>query len=378
MDVTALRTLFPVTRQWSFLDHAAVSPLPQPAVDAMQVYAHSLAEHGVAAVRTWLDRVREVRFLAARLINAPSPDDVIFVSNTTQGIGLIAEGFPWVPGDNVVTAAEEYPSNLYPWLNLASRGVEVRRVPSQGCRVVRDDLLAAIDGRTRVLALSAVEYASGFRNDLDAIGEVCRKRGIFFFVDAIQALGVLPIDVQRTPIDALAADGHKWLLAPEGAGIAYIRREWVERLHVIGVGWNSVVHRYDFNTIDLKLIPHAGRWEGGSYNVAGITSLGASLKLLLDLGMAAVEEQVLALTDELCEGAASAGLEVFSSRQPGEKSGIVSLVKPGASTPAVVKRCREAGVIVNDRAHRLRVSPHVYNTSEDLQRFLDAVRSSEH
>lgn len=374
MDWSSLRSLFPVTRRWAFLDHAAVSPLPQPVVDASAEYSRSLAENGVAEVRAWIDRIREVRELAARLINAPSANDVIFVGNTTQGIGLIAEGFPWQSGDNVVTAAEEYPSNLYPWMNLASRGVETRRVPSRGNRVAVDDLAAAMDGRTRVLAISAVEYASGYRNDLDALGELCQKKGIFFFVDAIQSLGVMPLDVQKTPIDALSADGHKWLLGPEGAGIAYIRREWVERLHAIGVGWNSVVQRYDFNSIDLNLFPHAGRWEGGSPNVVGITGLGASLKLLLDLGIPAIEERIVALTDELCSKAATAGLDVFSSRDPREKSGIVSLVKPGASAAELMKRCRQAGVIVNNRAHRLRVSPHVYSTSEDLDRFLDVVR----
>ena len=374
MDWSAVRSLFPVTRQWAFLDHAAVSPLPQPALEALREYGQSLAENGIAAVKSWFDRVTEVRGLAAKLLNAPDPSDVIFVANTTQGIGLIAEGFPWEAGDNVVTAEEEYPSNLYPWMNLAHRGVEVRRVPSRGNRVAIDDLVAALDGRTRVLAISSVEFASGFRNDLDALGQLCRDRGIFFFVDAIQSLGVLPLDLQRTPIDALAADGHKWLLGPEGCGIAYIRREWVERLHPIGVGWNSVVGRYDFNTIDLTFLPHAGRWEGGSYNIPGITAFGASLKLLLDLGIDTVERRIMELTDTLCDRAASAGLEVFSSRQANEKSGIVSLVKPGASAQDLMRRCRQAGVIVNNRAHRLRVSPHIYNTTEDLDRFLDAVR----
>jgi len=374
MDWTAFRDHFPVTARWAFLDHAAVAPLPDAAVRALDEYGRSLADNGVAAVKDWLGRIGHVRRLAARLINAPDPDDVYFVPNTTHGVSVIAEGFPWAPGDNVVLAAEEYPANQYPWMNLAGRGVEVRAVPSRGSRLSADDLRAAMDARTRVLTVSSVEFASGFCNDLDALGELCRGRGVFFFVDAIQSLGAFPLDVQKTPIDALSADGHKWMLGPEGAGIGYVRREWVGRLHPVGVGAFSVVRPFAFSTIDFALKPHAGRWEGGSYNVPGITALGASLELLLSAGVENVAARVLELTDYLCDRAASAGLEVFSSRTAGEKSGIVSLVKPGASPDELVRRCRAAGVVAASRADRLRVSPHAYNTPAEIDRFLDVVR----
>jgi selenocysteine lyase/cysteine desulfurase len=374
MDLPALRALFPVTQHWAFLDHAAVAPLPTPAVAAMQQYCQSLSQHGVAAVKEWIDRIAEVRRLAARLLNAPDPDDVYFVPNTTSGISVVAEGFPWQPGENVVLAAEEYPANQYPWLNLQHRGVEVRRVPSRGSRVVLDDLRSALDDRTRVLTVSSVEFASGYRNDLAALGEVCRQRGIFFFVDAIQSLGVIPLDVQQLPIDGLAADGHKWMLGPEGAGLGYIRREWVERLHPIGVGAFSVVRPFEFSTIDFTLKPHAGRWEGGAYNVPGLTALGASLELLLQIGIATIWQRVRMLTDYLCEQAQARGWHVFSSRQPGEESGIVSLIHPSLPAREVVSRCRAAGVVVNHRAERVRLSPHAYNTQDELDRFFAATR----
>jgi cysteine desulfurase / selenocysteine lyase len=375
MNRAAFRSEFPVAARWAFLDHAAVAPLSAPAVAALHEYAASLAENGIAVVAQWLSRLGQVRKLAARLINAPSPDDVYFVPNTTHGIGVVAEGYPWQAGDNVVLAAEEYPSNQYPWMNLAHRGVEVRVVPSRGNRVSIDDIRAAMNVQTRVLTVSAVEFASGFRHDLDALGELCRERGVFFFVDAIQALGVIPLDVQKTPIDALSADGHKWMLGPEGAGFGYIRREWVERLHPIGVGSQSVVHPWAFTTIDFTLKPHAGRWEGGAYNVPGITALGASLELLLNAGIADIEHRVMELTDYLCDKAVSRGWEIFSSRAAGEKSGIVSLTIPGIPADDVVKRCRAAGVIVTNRANRVRVSPHAYNTFEDLDKYLDVVKS---
>jgi cysteine desulfurase/selenocysteine lyase len=344
--------------------------LPTPAVEALHHYAASLEANGVTAFREWNARITRVRELAARLINSPNPDDVYFVPNTTHGIGVVAEGFPWQSGDNVVLATEEYPANQYPWMNLAHRGVEVRAVPSRGSRIAIDDLRKAMNARTRVLTVSAVEFASGFRHDLDALGELCRQLGVFFFVDAIQSLGVFPLDVQKTPIDALSADGHKWLLGPEGAGIGYVRREWVERLHPIGVGAFSVVNPWAFSTIDFRLKPHAGRWEGGAYNMPGITALGASIELLLNAGIENVQRRVEELTDFLCDRALSLGWQVFSSRAEGEKSGIVSLIHSTLPPEEVKKRCLAARIAVNARAGRVRVSPHAYNSEEELNRFL--------
>ncbi len=372
MDWQALRDELPVTRRWAFFDHAAVAPWTARAQQALTAWAADLTENGDVHESEWVRRVEEVRQLAGRLINA-DPQDVAFLKNTSEGIGIVAEGFPWRPGDNIVTAAEEYPANLYPWMNLADKGVEVRRVPSRGSRLEIDDLRAAIDSRTRVLSLSAVEYSSGFRNDLVAIGGLCRERGIFFFVDAIQALGVLPLDVRNLPIDGLAADGHKWLLGPEGAALFYLRRDLVDQLHPVGVGWNSVVGAWDFARIDFRLKPHAGRWESGTLNVGGVIALGASLGLLLEIGIPRIAERVRELTDYLCAGVPLAGLEVFSSRAGDDWSGIVSLIVPGAEPRQVVRRCRDAGIVINHRAGRLRVSPHCYNNREEIDRLLQVL-----
>jgi selenocysteine lyase/cysteine desulfurase len=367
MNWHELRTQFPVTQHWAFLDHAAVAPLPSGAVAALHEYAADLASHGIAAYARWANRITQVRAWAGQLLNT-APTNIAFTKNTTEGIGWVAEGVPWQPGDNVVLAAEEYPSNQYPWLNLHARGVSVRAVPSRGNTVAIDDVFAACDARTRLVSLSFVEFASGYRNDLDAIGQFCRERGLYFFVDAIQGLGVIPLDVQQTPIDFLSADGHKWLLGPEGAGLFYIRPELVEVLHPVGVGWNSVVDCYNFGTINFTLKPHAGRWEGGAYNVPGITAFGASLEWLLSLGIAKVRDRIAHLTDHLCMTAERAGLTVFSQRSPAAQSGIVALEVPGADPHALQKRCRQAGIIVNVRNGRIRLSPHVYNTTEELDR----------
>jgi selenocysteine lyase/cysteine desulfurase len=374
MDWNGLRSEFPVTRRWAFFDHAAVAPITARAQQAITQWASDMAENGDVHESQWVERVERVRGLAGRLLHA-DPLDIAFVKNTSEGIGIVAEGFPWQPGDNVITAAEEYPSNIYPWMNLVGRGVEVRTLASRDRRLWVDDLCDLLDERTRIVSLSYVEFASGFRNDLDAIGALCRERGILFFVDAIQGLGVLPLDVERTPVDFLAADGHKWLLGPEGAGIFYLRREFVDRLHAVGVGWNSVVGCRDFSRLDFRLKPHAGRWESGCLNVAGITALGASLELLLEIGIAAISERVLELTDYLCARAEHAGFEVYSSRRPEDKSAIVSLIVQGADMRALVRRCRQQGMVINQRAGRLRISPHAYNTFEEIDRLLETLVS---
>lgn len=366
MNWTDLRNRMPVTRSWAYFDHAAVAPMTQPAVDILAAWARDVADNGVINEGRWLERVEEVRRRFAVLL-AADPAEIAFVKNTTEGIAFVAEGLPWQSGDNVVTAAEEYPSNVYPWMNLAARGVEVRLVPSRSGRIELDELVARLDGRTRIVSLSAVEFASGFRNDLDTVGELCRRRNILFFVDAIQALGVVPIDVARTPIDFLAADGHKWLLGPEGAGIFWIRRDLIDRLHPIEVGWHSVVDALNFSSLNFHLRPDAVRWECGTLNLGGILALGASLDLLLEVGIPALEQRIISLTDRLCAQSPSAGWTVFSSRVNGDRSGIVSLIPPeGRSPREAVKHLRQQGVVVTQRAERLRVSPHAYNTEDEI------------
>lgn len=372
---TQLRDQFPVTRRWAYLDHAAVAPLSAPAQRAMCEHAMDVVENGVVHEPLWNRRMEEVRHLAAQLL-AAEPSEIAFVKNTSEGIGFVAEGFPWQQGDNVITAAEEYPANLYPWMNLARRGVELRMVPSRGNRIVIDDLRAVMDDRTRVVALSFVEFASGFRNDLDTIGSLCRERGVFFFVDAIQGLGHLPLDVSKTPIDALSADGHKWLVAPEGAALFWIRRDVMDRIHPVGVGWKNVVGARDFSTIDFRFRSDAARYESGTLYVAGIHALGASLELLLKSNINAIADRIYSLTEYLCEKARTAGIEVFSSRAAAEWSGIVSLVMPTLDVRSVMKRCRQEGVVVNVRAGRLRVSPHCYNTREEMERLIEVLTRS--
>lgn len=363
---------FPVARNWAYLDHAAVAPLPRRSATAIRAWADDQAENGAVDWPSWERKVEALRDGLAAWIRADR-DEVAFVSSTTHGIGLVAEGFPWNEGDNVVVPAEEYPSNIYPWMNLASRGVAVRLVPTRDDRVWVEDLRDAMDARTRMLAVSHVEFASGFRNDLDALAELCRSRGIAFFVDAIQGLGPFEIDLARTPIDFLAADGHKWLLGPEGAGFLYVRRDWIERLRPLGVGWHSVVGSFNSPEVAFRLKPNAQRWEGGSFVMPGLQGLAASMSLLGEIGSRAVSERILDRAEAVREASASAGWKVLGSKRPADRSAIVAVAAEGVDPQAAVRALRSKGVVAACRRGRLRISPHIYTNDDDVQRLREAL-----
>ncbi|HUG93633.1 MAG TPA: aminotransferase class V-fold PLP-dependent enzyme [Planctomycetaceae bacterium] len=368
------RRRMPVAARWAYFDHAGVSPLSGPAADVLHEWTADTAENGVAGWTRWRGEVEQCRRLGAELLGAHA-DELALIRNTTEGIGLVAEGFPWQPGDNVVVPDCEFPSNLYPWRNLESRGVEVRLLPALDERLDLDRLDEACDSRTRVVAVSWVGYATGWRNDVAALADIAHRRGALLFLDAIQGLGVFPLDVSRTPVDFLAADGHKWLLGPEGAGLFYLRREHLDRLRPLGVGWNSVRHSGDFTNTAYDLKSSADRYEGGTHNMAGFAALAASLRLLLEIGVERLSERLLDVTDRLCDRLRQVGAQVASCRDGERWSGIVAFTLAGRDPVETKKRCRHAGVVLNARAGRLRASPHVYTSAEDIERLLEAMQA---
>jgi cysteine desulfurase / selenocysteine lyase len=373
------RTQMPVAQRLTYLDHAAVAPLSGPARTAIEDWAKQAAEQGDVCWPLWERRVEQVRELAASLIGADTAE-VAFVPNTTTGIGLVAEGFPWSSGDNVVTLANEFPSNQYPWMNLASRDVETRRVSVEDGRVHPEHLLAACDGRTRLISVSWVGYATGWRLDVASLVQAAHERGIYVFLDAIQGLGVFPIDVHACGVDFLAADGHKWMLGPEGAGVLFVRREHLARLRPLMVGWNSVRQSHDFSRCELDIRDAAARYEGGSANMAGIAALGASLQLLASAGLASTASPIAERVDQLTSLAADRlqqiGARIQSPREPGHRSGILAFELPGADPAEIRRRCLSEGVVLSVRHGWLRISPHAWNNEQDIERLLDAVQSS--
>ena len=379
-DWDAWRAEMPVAESWAYFDHAAVAPLSAPAQAQMRAWIDDSAEVGDVHWLRWSQEVEQTRRSAAALLNAESAE-LALVPNTTAGIQLVAEGYPWQVGDNVVLPADEFPSNQYPWLNLRDRGVEVRRIEPLDGYVSPDRILAAVDARTRIVALSWVNFAHGYRYDLDMLAAEVHRRGAWIFVDAIQGLGVFPLDVRTTPIDALAADGHKWLLGPEGAGVFYLRAEHLDRLRPLGVGWNSVRHGADFSRIEPVWKASAARYEGGTCNTPGMLGLGASIDLLAQYGTVAISERVLSLAAEARERLKSLGAEIVvpggAADLPRHGSGIVSFTLPGEESAAVRERCLDHGVVLSCRAGRLRLSPHGYNTTADFERLEAALRSSQ-
>jgi selenocysteine lyase/cysteine desulfurase len=375
-----LRAEMPAAMRWAYLDHAAMSPLPRPTAAAFQKWLAEAVETGNPIWSDWVKEVEAMRASAARFIGA-HPDEIALVGNTTAGISLVAEGLDWRAGDNVVTLADEFPSNVYPWMNLASRGVETRRVPTEvSGRLDLERLAAACDDRTRVITVSWIGFATGYRHDVKGISQIAHDRGALLFLDAIQGLGAFPLDVNELGIDFLAADGHKWLLGPEGAGIAYIRRENLDRLRPLGPGWHSVRPGQDYTHIELNLRPTAARYEGGSQNNAGMLGFGASLKLLAVLGVENIAASILDITERACERLRDIGANIVSDRRMDhrdgqQRSGIVAFELPGRDPLAVKRHAMQQEVVFGCRAGRLRISPHAYNNEEDLDRLIKALES---
>ena len=372
MNISAVRNQLPVTESWIYLNHAAVAPLCHPSARAMRRLVTDVEENGMVNYGEWNRLYSRARRSAATLIGS-RPDEIAFLKNTPDGILTVANGLRWRSGDNVVLGHREFPANVYPWLNLRDRGIEIRWVEEREGRLSLADFSAAIDDNTRVLSVSSVEFFSGFRNDLAGLSNLCQQRDIFFVVDAIQSLGVLPIDVTELGIDALAADGHKWLLAPEGCALFYCSRRALPKLKVSALGWSGVETAYDFLNYDETLYPDARRFETGTQNTVGIAGLKGSIDFLLEQGIPAIEQRILELTDRLCEGLATGGFRLLSPRGPGEKSGIVTFSHPSVEAQTLFQRLHQERIISAVRGGQLRLSPHFYNTEEEIDRALEVL-----
>ena len=377
-DWNAFRSGMPVSEKWAYFDHAAVAPIPRIAMEKMSLWAEQAAMDGDICWPVWHRQHEDLRDLTAQVINA-KPQEIALIPNTTFGINLVAGGLPWRPGDNVVLPEHEFPSNLYPWMQLESQGVELRLVPLDGKRVCPMRMAEACDHRTRVVSASWVGYASGYRLDPVEISKVAHDCGALFFLDAIQGLGVFPLDVQEAGIDFLAADGHKWLLGPEGAGVFYVRHELLELLKPMNVGWNSVKQGNDFSRVDLQLRESASRYEGGTQNMAGFIGLGASLQWLSDFGLTSdhspIADQVLRVSDDLCNALLESGAELHSERGKDVSTGIVSFDYHQKTDANDLQKLLDQGVILSCRGGKMRAATHCYNNGNDIDRLIESLKT---
>ncbi len=362
---------FPISRRWTFLNHAGVAPISARAAAAMETFAVQARDDAYLTGK-WYQQIESVRYMAATFINAKS-SEIAFIKNTSEGIAFVANGLPWRAGDQIISTKVEYPSNVYPWMDLAQRlGVVHTMLPENDGRIDPTHLAAAVTPRTRMIALSHVEYASGFQHDLVKIGKLCRELKILLCIDGIQACGAIPVDVRAMNIDFLSADGHKWLLGPEGAGIFYCRQELLPLVRP-EIGWMNVINANDYGAYDFTLRPDARRFECGSLNVPGILALGESLQLLKEVGMATITSRIMGLNHRLVVGLQSKGYTVISSRKPGETSGIVSFTSTRHPHANLVADLERRHVIIVEREGRLRASPHFYNTEAEIDRLLDGL-----
>ena len=355
------RSFFPVTQNLIYLNHAAVAPLVKPAAEAMTALSADACHFGSFHYDRWLEAYEKLRVAAASLMNA-SRSEIAIVKNTSEGIATVALGIDWRQGDKIVAFREEFPANYFPWIRLQAKGVRIE------WRSINDPLNAIDEScrGARLLAISFVNYLSGYRIDLEAIGEICRRRGTLFFVDAIQGLGAFPLDVQRAGIHALSADGHKWLLGPEGCGVLYIRQDLQEQVEPVEFGWTNVRDYADYASRDMTLRPDAGRYECGTLNTIGCFGLCAAIEFLNKAGIERIAGEVLDRSRRIAEGVLAKGYELLAPWSRETASGIVSFRRPDLDSRLAVKRLRERKIVAAPRQGWIRASPHFYISPADI------------
>ncbi|HKO99953.1 MAG TPA: aminotransferase class V-fold PLP-dependent enzyme [Pyrinomonadaceae bacterium] len=371
----SIRALFPVTERAVYLNHAAVSAPPLPTIQAIQSYLADVSENGSLNFRNWLAVKEHARTQIATMLGA-RPEQVAFVRNTSDGLSTVANGYNWKPGDNLVTFRNEFPSNRYPWLRARDAyGVEIRICDERDGRVDLDQLIGLIDAKTRLVAISHVQYASGYRCDLERVARAARAHDALLVVDVIQSLGVVPIDVQAELVDVAAGACHKWLLTPEGVGFLFLSDRARERIEPTLVGWISVPDPENFDDFEQGWNEGTLAWETGTSPVGLIHGLDASLTLLTQTGIASIHNYLGELTDYLCERLRGSDYQVISSRVPAEKSQIVSIQHFAGVTPMeLFHHLKEKRIMTAPRGHGLRISPHFYNTTADIDALVAALR----
>jgi cysteine desulfurase / selenocysteine lyase len=368
---TQYREEFPVSRELIYLNHAAVSPLCRRASQAMKGLIEDVTQFGSWNYDQWLDAYAGLRRAAAKLINS-SPDEIAIVKNTSEGIATVALGMDWKLGDKVIAFEEEFPANDFPWRRLEARGVRLVWLSIYDSleRIARE-----LPG-ARLLAISYVNYLSGYRVDLKTLGELCRAHGCFFFVDAIQGLGAFPLDVEECRIDALAADGHKWLLGPEGNGILYVRKKWLDAIEPVEFGWTNTSQYGDYASREMTLRPDAGRYECGTLNTVGCFGLRAAIEFLLEVGVANVASSLHALATRIESGVIARGYEVLVPRTMERGSGIVAFRHPAVDARVVVRTLKRNRILAAPRLGWVRAAPHFYVSPEEIDRMLELLPAS--
>ena len=362
---------FPLSEQLIYLNHAAVAPWPQRTSQAVIDFAKQNTTYGTKYYLEWLQKEKQLRQQLKALLNAPSVDDIALVKNTSEALSFVAYGLDWQEGENIVSSRNEFPSNRIPWQSLRNQGVEFREADLSASPTPEQALFDLVDQNTRMITISSVQFASGLRMDLRRIGEFCKKNNILFCIDAIQSIGAVEFDVQEYQADFVMADGHKWMLGPEGLGVFYTTPESRDKLKLTQFGWHMIEDVQDYENKPWKIHQTARRFECGSPNMLGIHAFSASLSLLLELGMHVVEHQVLANADYLIEKIQqSSQLKLLSLAHSAYKSGIVLFAHREQQNAELFKHLQASGVMCALRGGGIRFSPHFYNSLDELDQAL--------
>lgn len=369
-----IRSLFPAAQKYTYLNSAAVSPIPVPAVEAVYSQLRDVSENGSNNFNEWVATKNRARKLAAGMLGIKA-EQIAFMRNTSDGFASVASGLTWKSGDNIVSFQGEFPSNFYPWRRIRDKfGVEMRLCPERDGRIDLDEFTGLIDANTKLVAISAVQYASGFKADLERIGRAARNSNALFAVDIIQGFGAMGFDLPAQFVDIASGASHKWLCAPEGCGIFYLSERARERVEPTHVGWISVETPWDFDDTEQPFKPTALAWESGTGSSALFYGLEQSLKLLKETGLEKIDTYLEGLTDYLCDLLAGKDYDIISSRFPSEKSAIVCIKhRNGKHCGEIAEYLQYENIIVSPRGERLRIAPHFYNNREDIDRLVRAL-----
>ena len=374
IDVNEIRKNFPVTKNLIYLDHAAVAPLHNGSKAVLEEYTEHFLNQGIKNYSYWYEKTESIRENFAKFIGA-DPSEIAFIKSTSAGLSIFANGINFKEGDNVVIPDIEFPSNVYPWLNLQKKGVNVKFLNCDNGIIDTCKLDSLIDKKTRAVSISWVQFTNGYKADLAQISKICRNksiqygRKIYFCVDAIQGLGAFKLDVSEIDIDFLAADGHKWFLAAEGAGFLYCNKNILDEIHPATVGWKSVTNPLDFTNIHFDLEKSARKFEEGSMNLPGILTLGASLELFNKYGINNIENRILSLSKCACNLLEKKNIELVTINEDIYRSGIISFKTKNIN--ADFEKLVQQNIQLSKRGEVLRISPHVYNTVQEIENFVD-------
>ena len=373
MEPTAARCLFPLTKQFIFMNHAGVSPMSERAKAALENLMEQMVTRPYPEGLSQ-EEAERLRHSIGRLVGA-GPRTIGLVRSTAHGVWVLAQGLDWQPGDNVVGAHGEDPANVHPWMALRDRGVVYRPAEPVEGRLTPELVLSLVDERTRVVALSHVEPWNGYRVDLEKIGSELRGRGIVFAVDATQSAGALQLELETLPVDFVFAAAYKWLLGPQGIGFCYCRPELLGRMRPVQPGAGTVKGAQEYVDHDTEPSETARRFEESSTSVFEMAAFGAAVDLLLEVGPNRVERQVLSLAERLAGGLAERGYQIVEPwpREANEASGIVSFRRPGSTAEEVLRDLKAARVVGRTHADFVRLSPHFYNTPEEVDHVLDVL-----